>query len=295
MIPKILYKNAIRAVLLLTAFAYVQAQEADSATMLIKKGHVIQSKINEKPYQLYVSLPSGYNPDDTERYPVLYVLDGNMNFPLVVPIHNLLDSSGEIEKVIIVAIGDRDQSSQTWLISRTLDYTSAGDPAANKEIARGMGISEALVKSGGADDFVKVLRYEIIPYVDTHYKTTTDRGIAGHSLGGLFATHCLINKQGIFIRYGISSPSLFWNESKILTQEKLFAEKYKALSVKVFISVGSLEPEILQSSIGFFISALKAHNYGGLTLTSFRFENETHTSVVAAAMSRTLRELYGRK
>ncbi|MCW4468548.1 alpha/beta hydrolase-fold protein [Flavobacterium sp. MFBS3-15] len=290
---KFLRKTTAIVFLFLSLTSY--SQQPSTEAMLTKKGHIIQSVINEKAYQLYVSLPSGYDPVDAARYPVLYVLDGNMNFPLIVPIHDLLDSSGEIEKVIIIAIGDRDQSAQTWLISRALDYTPSNDPVANADIASGQNIASDRIKSGGADNFAKVLQEEIIPYIDSHYKTTNDRGIAGHSLGGLFAAHCLINKQGIFNRYGISSPSLFWDNSKIISEEKLFAEKHKTLIAKVFISIGSLEPEILQSSISPFIIALKTHNYKGLVLSSYRFENETHTSVVAASISRTLRELYGRK
>jgi hypothetical protein len=58
--------------------------------------------------------------------------------------------------------------------------------------------------SGGADKFLTSMKTEIVPFVDKNYKTNSDRGIFGHS-GGLFAAYCLVNSDGYFTRFGISS------------------------------------------------------------------------------------------
>jgi predicted alpha/beta superfamily hydrolase len=55
---------------------------------------------------------------------------------------------------------------------------------------------------------VSVLRDEIIPLVERSYRITDDRGIMGHSLGGLFAAYALFEAPDLFRRYGILSPSL---------------------------------------------------------------------------------------
>lgn len=287
------------SILLLAFFLFLsfpsKCQELNAAEILCKKGHVVKSTINDKNYQLYICLPAGYNPDEAVRYPVLYILDANYSYPIVSSVHELLDSSGEIEKVIIVAIGDEDQSIQTWLISRTADYTPSNDPNANADIARGMNLPVEKVKSGEASAFLETLRKDIIPFVDKQYKTTTDRGIAGHSLGGLFTGYCLFNAPDLFRRYGMSSPSFLWNNGEILSAEKTFAAKRKKLDAVIFISVGSLEPEIMFPPVNSFISTLKEHKYEGLSLTTHVFENETHISVLAASISRSLRILYGVK
>ncbi|WP_395047987.1 alpha/beta hydrolase [Flavobacterium sp.] len=153
----------------------------------------MQSTVNNKTYQLYISLPAGYNSADTTRYPVLYILDANYSYLLISSLHNLLDSGQEIEKIIIVAIGDKDQSNITWNTRRMIDYTPSNDPNVDTEIASGFNIPVSQVKTGGAKSFLTTIRTDIIPFIDMHYKTTNDRGISGHSVGGLFAGYCLLN------------------------------------------------------------------------------------------------------
>ena len=268
------------------------AQEVNTSEMLSMKGHIVKSSFNGKSYQLYVSLPVEYNSSENKRYPVLYLLDAYYSYPIVCSLHKLLDQGGEIEKIIIISIGDKDQSNKEWLISRTLDYTPSNDPAANSDIAGMINLDATKVKSGGAKSFLETIRKDIIPFVDNHYQTTNDNGIAGHSLGGLFAGYCLFTAPDVFTRYGISSPSFLWNNDEILSTEKAFAAKHMTLNAKVFISVGSLEPKVMFPPIDAFTKALKEHNYKGLSLTHEIFENETHSSVMAASITRTLKILY---
>jgi predicted alpha/beta superfamily hydrolase len=61
------------------------------------------------------------------------------------------------------------------------------------------------------------MKTEIVPFVDKNYKTNSDRGIFGH-LWGLFAAYCLVNSDGYFTRFGISSPALWWDNEKLLKQ-----------------------------------------------------------------------------
>ncbi len=272
-----------------------EAQNTNFNENLSMNGHIVKSSINKKEYQLYISLPSNYNPSDTIHYPVLYILDANYSYPLISSLHNLLDSSQEIEKIIIVAIGDKDQSNATWIPSRMSDYTPSNDPNVDAEIANGLNISKSEVKTGGAKEFLATIRTNIIPFINNNYKTKNDYGILGHSVGGLFAGYCLINTPDLFKRYGINSPSFLWNNQEILSNQKRFITKNAELDAKVFISFGSLEPEIMFPSINSFINTLKERNYKGLTLTTQIFENETHISVVAASTCRALKVLYGIK
>jgi predicted alpha/beta superfamily hydrolase len=72
------------------------------------------------------------------------------------------------------------------------------------------GMPREKVRSGGAPAFLRVLREEILPFVEETYRTSEDRGIAGHSFGGLFAAWMLLEAPDLFRRYGLNSPSLWW-------------------------------------------------------------------------------------
>lgn len=80
-------------------------QKIEPKKRILEPDHTIASKIMGKDYQLYISFPASYSTKDAISYPVLYVLDGRPNFSMLRGIQNVLGYAGEIEEVIIVAIG----------------------------------------------------------------------------------------------------------------------------------------------------------------------------------------------
>jgi len=288
---------AIKVILMLAAAATANAQtnSAGAAAMLTMKGDIVKSTVNNKTYQLYVSLPKNYNAVDTVHYPVLYVLDGQYAFPSFLSIRENLDMAHEIDNVIIVAIADSSQSESTWTTSRYLDYTPSHLPQMDSLWPKILKVPAGSLISGGAQAFLGTIQKNIIPFIDAHYKTNGSRGISGHSLGGLFASYCLLTAPELFNSYGINSPALWWNDKEILTLETAFAKQHTALAANVFVSVGSLEGDMMVGPITAFAQSLISHNYKGLTVKSQIFDNETHVSVSAASSSRTLRVLYSPK
>lgn len=179
--------------------------------------HTFRSKIMEKDYQLYISFPKGYSTKDTISYPVLYVLDGAGSFPRFNESQKTMTLGNELEDVIIVGIGSGSNMA-SWFINRTYDYTPSVDTLSNSRMEKAYWFPKGSLKSGGAEKFLKVIKKEIAPLIDNYYKTNTDRGITGHSLGGLFTAYCLVNSDGYFTRFGVNSPSLWWNNEELLNQ-----------------------------------------------------------------------------
>ena len=260
-----------------------------------KQEFQLKSKMNNTSYQLFVSLPKNYSKTDTIKYPVLYLLDGNYTFPIAHSARQLLDFAGSLENVIIVGIGySWDKSYEPWYTGRWSDFTPSS--VINSDTSRSflstLNLKTGSLTSGGAQGFINILKNEIIPFVEKSYNVNGDKGIEGHSLGGLFAAYCLLHETQLFNRYGINSPSLWWDKEKIFEIEKSFAEKNKNLNAQVFITIGSREGESMVAPMTAFADSLKTHNYSGLTLTTQVFEDEGHFSVVPASISRTLRTLY---
>lgn len=272
-------------------------QNFEPKKRVVEPDTTISSKIMRKDYQLYISFPRGYSTKDKVKYPVLYVLDGLPRFPVFNAARQAMDFGDELEKVIIVGIGSGfDQSS--FLINRTHDYTSSKDTMFDRHNEKQFGIPRGSMQSGGAEKFLQCITTEIIPFIDKYCKTTSDRGITGHSLGGLFAVYCLLNTKGIFNRFGINSPLLTWNNQELLNQAELLLSKNETWAMSptsVFISVGQEEEASMVSAIVKFSKLLKARAYKNASLTSHVFEGETHLSVIPANSSRTLSVLYGRK
>lgn len=263
-----------------------------------KEESILTSKINNTSYHLYVSLPQHYSQKDTIHYPVLYILDGGLAFPIAHAARTSLDLFGDLENVIIVGVEyDWEKSYTPWMTKRWKDYTPTKDTAfdGSPGYRKAFGLNEGTLLSGGAPVFLNVVKTEIIPFIEKKYRTTEDRGISGHSFGGLFVTYCLFSTPELFNRYGINSPSLWWDKKVMFKIEKTFSERNQSLPVHAFMSAGSMEGQSMTPVMTAFADTLKSRNYKGLNLTTHIFEDETHMSVVPAMISRTLRVLYGSK
>lgn len=256
--------------------------------------HDLASDADGQSYRLTVYTPSRYADSDTTRFPVLYLLDGHFALPLAATTHALMDLAGEVEGVILVGIGDGDHTLPTWFLNRSRDYTPTADPAFEARSAQQLGFPEGALRTGGAAGFLQTIRTQIVPFVESAYRTTSDRGIVGSSFGGLFAAYALLEAPDLFSRVGISSPSLWWGEGALLSEIERAACPADAPPVRVFVSAGALEPpaQILDPTER-LVQALRARDGDCLAVTSVVFPDETHNSVIPAALARSLRVLYG--
>lgn len=251
----------------------------------------IRSKVNGRDYRLFVAVPPGYGePGDTTRYRVLYVLDANEEFPLVVEAHRLLRFGGwhseEFPDVIIVGVGyPVDQYSET-MDARNDDYTPTKLLAPDT-------VCGAYLRhpSGGGAAFLRVVREEIIPFVDARYRTTADRGIMGHSHGGTFAMYALFEAPGMFRRFAALSPSLWWDRGVMFSYEASLARERKDLDASVFVSYGSAEVPCIMQAAPRMVDSLRVHRYRGLDVQIHVFPDENHMTVLPAGIARALRVL----
>lgn len=270
-------------------------QKLERKEIILIPDHTITSDISGKDYELYISLPLSYTAKDTISYPVLYVLDGKRDFNLFHQQNYFLTWKGGIEEVIIVGIAPGKPGKQ-----RGYEYSPTPniDTIAVREKEKKWDLPKGTIKSGGAPKFLEVIKTEIAPFVENNYKTNTDRGITGHSLGGLFTAYCFLNSDGFFTRFGINSPSFWWNKGKFLEQGVLqFAENktWDVPRTKVFLSAGGKETKRILPGTIKFVSYLQDAKYENIDLSWHIFKNESHGSVIPISLRQTIVELYGDK
>ena len=279
-------------------------QKLEPKGITIEPDSTIVSKIMGKDYQLYLYFPKDYSINDAIKYPVLYVLDGSDSLTLIKSIREEIDVDSALEDILIVGISSGlDEVSLS--INRTNEYTTSTvaiwDRQYEKDTAKYYKLHHnallGKIQSGGAAKFLQCITTEIIPYIDSHYKTTNDRGISGHSLGGLFTAWCFINTKGIFTKYGINSPSLWWNNDEVITQAETFFNSNETFDIpetKIFISVGQKEPSNMIIAMEKFGTLLESKAYKNVTLTKQKFIGKSHLSVVVPSLKQTLAVLYGK-
>jgi predicted alpha/beta superfamily hydrolase len=85
--------------------------------------------------------------------------------------------------------------------------------------------------------FLRVMREEILPMIDRLYRTTTDRGLFGHSAAGWFATYAMLEAPDLFSRFGIASPAYAWDDFRIFQIEAEYAKTHTSLPKTVVMTV----------------------------------------------------------
>jgi predicted alpha/beta superfamily hydrolase len=224
-----------------------------------EKRTITSSKIGQR-YDLLISLPENYT-NSNQSYPVLYVLDG-WHFPLMAFLQENNIYSKRMPAVIIVNVSHGEMDA---MMLRTRDFT----PTRTTEAAN----------SGGAPAFLDFLERELIPFIDHTYRTnTSDRGLLGHSLGGLFAIYALEQRPALFQRIVAVSPALSWDNGRMLTEARR-ALRSMSSPVRLDLSVGSADEFGFAKPTATFARILGHAKPAGLDYRFTVYQGENHNSV----------------
>lgn len=275
-----------------------QQRRADTAppvTLENTHQHMLHSRVNGRTYVIQVALPSAYanaRPGDAARYPTLYLIGGG-DFTLLLG-QQQLASFLQPTRTILVGMWVPADSQKKWY-DREFDYTPPLT-AADSEYFKRTGVTPP--RGGGAPQFLRVLKEEIIPLIDRYYPTSSDRGIEGVSLGGLFVAYAMFEEPDLFTRYAMISPSLWypWGREKgmILEREPEFAKHHSTFRKTAYVNVGSEEDPSMIAVAWQFVRQLcisiSNGYYKGLDLGAETIAGQAHGSPVARL--RALSALY---
>jgi predicted alpha/beta superfamily hydrolase len=251
----------------------------------------IKSSVVDQEYRIMVALPEG-ELDPDKLYPVLYALDPDAVFALITQVIRLMQVLDELPELIVIGIGYPALTYKETLGYRSRDYTPTEDPAWLQRFMQARSLTEAH-GTGGAQNFLKFIQEELMPFIQSNYPVDPDdKAIGGSSFSGLFGLYALFKEPAIFNKYMIGSPSLWWDDEVLFTFERAYADEHDDLPARVFISMGGLEDEGVIRLMQQMVETLQQRDYPSLELISHIFEDETHLSVPAAAISRGLRVLY---
>lgn len=266
-------KTLIIGIFLSLSFQVAVAQDSISSkqNMPFVLGRIdeINSKILSEKRVLNIYLPTGYQEDDSTSYPVIYLLDGSadedfihiagllqfLNFPWV----NILPKS------ILVGIAN---------IDRKRDFTFPTTIAEDKKESP---------TSGGSQKFISFIENELQPFIEKNYRTNSSKTIIGQSLGGLLASQILFEKPGLFTKYIIISPSLWWKNESLLSEEPEFQKRDFTQHTSIYVAVGN-EGKIMKGDAGKLISILQKDHQKNLLIHFRYFPGENHGTILHRAV-----------
>ncbi|MCD0471404.1 alpha/beta hydrolase-fold protein [Flavobacterium sp. JAS] len=212
--------------MLLTTFAFAQ----NKTKIEIGTIDSVASKILNENRKIWVHLPrsvqnSGFG---KQKYPVVYLLDGDAHFSSVVGmIEQLSEVNGNTNCPEMIVVGITNTNRNRDL---TPTHSEVDPPFVSKSVSD---------QSGGGEKFVEFIEKELIPYIDSKYPTAPYRTLIGHSFGGLTAINILTNHTNLFNSYIAIDPSMWWDHQKFIAEtEKKLANKNLA-NVSLFMAAAN--------------------------------------------------------
>lgn len=178
---------------------------------------VVCSKELGEERQVLVFLPTGYGKVHTE-YPVLYHLDGDqIQLGEFLQVPDSDESEGEIPEMIYVSVMNTDR---------------------NRDMSP---VRASFCETPGADHFMNFFGCELVPFVDSNYRTSQFRILCGQSFSSVFTLYTLLQKPSLF--NGYLAASLYFPQCKEFFMSKVeesfanenFDDRY------LFMTLGALD------------------------------------------------------
>lgn len=182
----------------------------------------LDSKTLDESRVINIWLPEDYH-SKSDSLPVLYMADGGINedFPHIANTIEELINQKKIPPIILVGIEN---------IQRRKDLTGPTEVEKDKEIAP---------EVGGSAKFRSFIHDELIPHINSNYRTNQVKGIIGESLSGYFVVETLLLNPEMFDFYIAFDPSMWWNDQKLIKTAKENLTKIPANQNKTFWFAGS--------------------------------------------------------
>ncbi|MFS4484251.1 alpha/beta hydrolase [Hyunsoonleella sp. 2307UL5-6] len=222
------------------------------------------SKLGEER-QIKIQLPRGYTSNEEKSYPVFVILDGDYLFEVVAGNVDYYSYWEDMPEAIIVGINQVETEYDDCLYSE----------------------QNSLPVETGAS-FFEFIGMELLPYIETNYRTVNFKVAVGHGNTANFINYYLLKSKPLFQSYIVVSPELapqmleYIPESLSKVESKIFY--YLANS-------GSDKKSLKQMSEALHadISAIENKN---LSYSFNSFENSTHYSAPAHAIPNALQNIF---
>ena len=248
------------------------AQEANDGPQPITS--TFHSAILNEDRRVIIHLPRNYALNTTDKYPVMYVLDGTSQDQHTAEKITVLADAVLVPHAIVVGIpntrGNRERD-QTPPFMRT-------------------SVDDANSPLGGGDRFLAFIEQELIPFIDSNYRTSGYRTLTGNSRGGLLVLYSLFEKPNLFqARFCYSTPVWRFDEMMI---KKMVEFLRSPVHVKgfLFMSAGAKENEGIVGGLARITEALKKNKKPQLKWSTYSTPHAVHANNARISTSKGLVE-----
>ncbi len=245
----------------------------------------IESKELAETRILNIYLPEGYKPQDSIKYPVIYLLDGSADEDFIhiagLVQFNSFEWINQVPKSIVVGIATVDRRRDfTFQTSITQDQ-------------------KKFPTAGHSDKFIAFIEKELQAFIESKYKTNSSKTIIGQSLGGLLITEILLKKPTLFNKYVIVSPSLWWDNGSLLNQSTRLLQDGVKQQTDVYIGVGkegltpTQIPRVMEVDANLLAEKINGTGNKNIKVHFEYLPQENHATILHQAVYNALKVLFG--
>jgi predicted alpha/beta superfamily hydrolase len=258
-----------------SALAQDDVRGAGQASPLtVGETFTIQSKTLGEMRRINVYAPPIYADSPHKRLPVLYMPDGGIgeDFLHVAGLVQVSVGNGTMRPFVLVGI----ENTQ-----RRRDLTGPTQSAEDRKIAP---------QVGGSAAFRTFIRSELMPVINTRYRTTPETAIMGESLAGLFIVETFFVEPDLFDAYIAFDPSLWWNGEELVNRAE---ERFRAgLNGQRTLYLANSDEKDLARLTQQLAELLEKNAPAGLTWHYQPMAQETHATIYHPAALQALRRLF---
>jgi len=266
-------KLILLILLVVSLYCYAQYPKVDIPGSEVRR--ITSSIVAGQEYELHILLPAGYK-NSEKKYPVVYLMDSQWDFPLVKSLYGEHYFDGFIPELIVVGV--------TWGgVNPNPDSLRARDYTPTKE--------NRLPQSGGADNFLSFVKNELFPFIETNYKAdANNRTLMGCSLGGLITLYTFFTQPELFTGYAAASPAVGWDKEVLYKYEKEFSQKKISKPLRVYMTIGDVERS--RPVYEKFATTMANRNYASVSLRSKILENTGHSGTKSETFGRGMQYIF---
>jgi hypothetical protein len=235
------------------------------SAIVIGETVTVPSRHLNKDMIIDVGLPAGYS-EKNGRYPVLVTCQSHF-----------LHVSGIAADLAL-------KSSAPELIVASVRNYSSGDLIPEKV--------EGHPDSGGADRFIAFLREELIPALDSRFRTRPFRIFYSGSFGGGFAVYMYLTQPGVFNACLSATPALDYEGGSTLIMDNLPSYLAKNSYQDRFLYLGVENEPLLIPVLERFVGILKESDPAGAKWEYHPFLDEDHGSIANKVIYHGLRFVF---
>ena len=167
-----------------------RAQENREVLQRLGSSDTIYSEVLEESREIYVELPPSFDTEKKQRFPVVYIIDGEVLLPTVYEVQKYY-SGGFTPEMVLIGISNKKQSHQGP------DHIKGHHP----------GMADLMTsKMVEHKNFSSLSKQSSFHSWKKSSPVSNFRSLIGHSYGGLFTLYMLQNHSDLFSNYIAIDP-----------------------------------------------------------------------------------------